>query len=243
MKPRAMVIGCIAVSALLGSLLAETPAAAGGRTTERLKGIDISHWDGTIDWNKVGNHPISFVIAKATQGQTFNDPNYSGYRTGAAGQRIAFTAFHFADPDTSLNDATIQADHFVKTAALRSGNLIPALDLEWYNGLTVGQLVQWVKDWLREVSVLMGVKPMIYTNASFWSTRMGNTTWFATHGYKSLWIASWTTTHPPIVPANNWGGHGWTFWQWTDCGSVAGISGCVDRDRYNGTDLTPVAIP
>jgi hypothetical protein len=44
------------------------------------------------------------------------------------------------------------------------------------------------------------------------------------------------------VPANNWGGHSWTFWQYDDCGSVAGISGCVDLDRFNGMDLAPVTV-
>jgi lysozyme len=240
---RTVVFACITVSLVLGSLLPQERAVADERATSWLKGIDISHWQGPINWSKVGNHPISFVIAKATQGQTYNDPNYASYRRGAAGQGIAWTAYHFADPATSANDAVRQADHYVDVAALGSGDLIPALDLEWFNGLTVDQLVQWVKDWLRRVYTGTGVKPMIYTRASFWSTRMGDTTWFANHGYTSLWIANWTATHPPIVPANNWAGHGWTFWQWTDCGSIAGIDGCVDRDRYNGTDLTPATIP
>ena len=51
-----------------------------------------------------------------------------------------------------------------------------------------------------------------------------------------LWVAHWGV-RSPTVPANDWGGHGWTYWQWTDCWHVQGISGCVDGDRYNGTDL------
>jgi lysozyme len=240
---RAMVVGCITVSVVLSSLLPPAGAVADERATSWLKGIDISHWQGTINWTKVGNRPISFVIAKATQGRTFTDPNYASYRRGAAGQGMAWTAYHFADPATSASDAVLQAGHYVDVAALDTGDLIPALDLEWFNGLTVDQLVQWVRDWLQEVFRRMGVKPMIYTNANFWSTRMGDTTWFANHGYKALWIANWTTGQTPIVPANNWVGRGWTFWQWTDCGSIAGITGCVDRDRYNGSALTPVTIP
>src|SRR5450756_493362 len=81
---------------------------------------------------------------------------------------------------------------------------------------------------------------MIYTNPSFWQTYMGDTTMFADQGYTLLWIAHWFVSSP-TAPANNWGGHGWTFWQYDDCGTVAGISsGCVDLDRYNGTDFTPV---
>jgi GH25 family lysozyme M1 (1,4-beta-N-acetylmuramidase) len=70
---------------------------------------------------------------------------------------------------------------------------------------------------------------------------MGNTTWFANAGYKTLWIAHWNVS-APTVPAANWGGKGWTFWQWTSCGHVTGITGCVDRDRYNGSNLSPVTI-
>ncbi len=66
---------------------------------------------------------------------------------------------------------------------------------------------------------------------------MGDTTMFADQGYSVLWIAHWGTSSPTL-PAANWGGHGWTFWQYTSTGSVAGISGNVDLDRYNGSDLS-----
>jgi hypothetical protein len=69
---------------------------------------------------------------------------------------------------------------------------------------------------------------------------MGDTTMFADQGYSVLWIAHWGTSSP-TVPAGNWGGHGWTFWQYTSTGSTAGISGKVDLDRFNGSDLTPVS--
>jgi hypothetical protein len=81
---------------------------------------------------------------------------------------------------------------------------------------------------------------MIYTSPNFWKNSLGNTTMFADQGYGVLWVAHWFVTSP-TVPASNWGGHGWTFWQYDDCGSVPGIAGCVDLDRYNGTDLSPVA--
>jgi lysozyme len=81
---------------------------------------------------------------------------------------------------------------------------------------------------------------MIYTSPSFWRERMGNTTWFAENGYE-LWIAHWHTD-TPRMPAANWGSAGWTLWQTSDCGQVAGIDGCVDLDVYNGTDIDPLLI-
>lgn len=79
---------------------------------------------------------------------------------------------------------------------------------------------------------------MIYTSPSFWSTYMGDTRQFADAGYTVLWIAHWTSASQPTVPAQNWGGHGWTFWQYTDKGTVSGIKGSVDLDRYNGQALS-----
>jgi hypothetical protein len=79
---------------------------------------------------------------------------------------------------------------------------------------------------------------MIYTSPSFWRTYLGDTRIFADQGYSILWIAHWGVSSPS-VPASNWGGKGWTFWQ-TGGGPVPGISGDVDLDVYNGTDLTRV---
>jgi GH25 family lysozyme M1 (1,4-beta-N-acetylmuramidase) len=71
---------------------------------------------------------------------------------------------------------------------------------------------------------------------------MGNTQSFALGGYKTLWIAHWTSASAPSLPAANWGGNGWTFWQYTSDGSVPGISGRVDLDRYRIADFTPVLV-
>ena len=82
---------------------------------------------------------------------------------------------------------------------------------------------------------------MIYTNPAFWVERMGNTTWFADNGYP-LWISHWTAATQPTVPADNWGGRGWTLWQHAVVGGLDGIIGKVDRDRYAGTTLGPLKI-
>ncbi len=204
-----------------------------------LEGIDVSHYQGTIAWNLVPMAGKSFVIMKATQGETYVDPTYATNHAGARAAGLAVTAYHFADPSTAPNDAILQADNFVMNAALLPGDLVPALDLEENNGLSVAQLQAWVQAWLDEVYLRLGVRPMIYTSPNFWTNYMGNTTQFADEGYSVLWVAHWGVTAPSI-PANNWSGHGWTFWQYSNCGTVSGITGCVDLDRYNGTTLAPV---
>ena len=88
-----------------------------------------------------------------------------------------------------------------------------------------------------------GVQGVIYCSPNFWRTNMGDTTWFSDNGYDVLWVAHWTTATTPIVPGGAWGGDGWTFWQYTSDGSVPGISGRVDLNRYNGTNFSRVRIP
>ena len=103
------------------------------------------------------------------------------------------------------------------------------------------QLVAWVRRWVTRVTNELGVHPMLYSSPNFWTTNMGNSSWFADHGYR-LWLAHWNVSSP-TVPANDWQGDGWTFWQYDDCGRVPGIVGCVDLDFSASADLTSVIIP
>lgn len=217
-------------------------AASGLFTTATfLEGIDVSHYQDTISWPAVAAAGKKFAVMQATVGSTYLDATYTTNRDGARAAGLPIAAYHFAAPLSNPGDAVLQADWFVQNAGLGVGDLIPALDLERTGGLSVPDLQAWVRDWLNEVTTRLGVRPMIYTSPNFWKTSMGDTTEFADAGYNVLWIAHWDTRNPS-VPANNWEGAYWTFWQYSDCGSVDGIAGCVDLDRYNGTDLSRVTI-
>jgi hypothetical protein len=96
---------------------------------------------------------------------------------------------------------------------------------------------------LTRIQHRLGVKAIIYSGIYFWTTAMADTTRFADEGYKVLWLPHYTSDSSTYVPANNWGGHGWTFWQWTSVGSVPGIPGHVDLDRYAYTHFARVEIP
>ena len=205
-----------------------------------LEGIDVSHYQGTIDWTQVPGAGKQFVVIQATVGETYVDPTYATNHAGARAVGLPISAYHFAWPLTLPNDAVIQADWFAQNAALLPGDLVPALDLEQTGGLSPTDLQAWVGAWLGEVYARLGVRPMIYTSPNFWANAMGDTSMFADQGYTVLWVAHWSTSSP-TVPGNTWGGHGWTFWQYSNCGSVAGIVGCVDLDRYNGSALTGLA--
>ena len=212
-------------------------------TSTRLEGIDISHWQGTIDWTKVRAAGKKFAYIKASEHTSFVDDKYQTNRSRAKSAGLKVGAYHFARPNIGTADAYAEADHFIETADWTSGELRPVLDLEDTGGLSSAALQTWVKAFLQRIHDRTGVRAVIYVSPSFWSSKMGNSNWFAKNGYDVLWIAHWTTAGSPSVPAENWGGESWTFWQYTSDGSVPGISGRVDLDRYNGTDLSKVLIP
>ena len=202
-------------------------------------GIDVSSWQGSIDFGKVRLAGWRFVIAKATEGSTWTDSRYAANKAGAMNAGLNFTGYHFARPSSAAGDAVNEADHFISVLGLSRGMLVPSLDLEVSGGLGTTALQSWARAFLSRVYTRLGVRAMIYTNPTFWRTSMGNTTWFAANGYRVLWVAQYGTT-ALSVPGSNWGGYGWALWQYSSCGSVPGISGCVDVDRYRSSDFTPV---
>jgi GH25 family lysozyme M1 (1,4-beta-N-acetylmuramidase) len=206
------------------------------------EGIDVSHWQGTIDWGKVRAAGKRFAYIKATEETTYIDNMYAINRAGAKAAGLYVGAYHFARPDATPGDAQAEADHFVDTAAFAPGELLPVLDLEQSGGLTSDVLQTWVRSFLDRVYVRTGIRAVIYVSPSFWSTKMSNSVWFAQNGYQVLWVAHWTTASTPSTPGANWAGRGWTFWQYTSDGTVPGIAGRVDLDRYQGSDFTRVLI-
>jgi GH25 family lysozyme M1 (1,4-beta-N-acetylmuramidase) len=220
-----------------------TPAPTPAPTTSNAEGIDVSHWQGTIDWARVRAAGKRFAFIKASENTSFVDDRYQWNRAQAKAAGLYVGAYHFAKPSSASGDAVAEADHFVDTADWTSGELLPVLDLEDTGGLGSSALVTWVRTFLTRVYDRTGERAIIYVSPSFWSTKMANSTWFAKNGYGVLWIAHWTTASSPSVPAESWGGKGWTFWQYTSDGSVSGISGRVDLNRYKGTDFSRVRIP
>lgn len=220
--------------------------AAPGFAGRYATGIDVSHWDRVTNWTSVASAGNRFVFAKATDGISGSDFRYTRYRAGANAAGLKVGAYHFARPAgktraAALANAAAQADHFVTVAQPRVGDLLPVLDLEKTGGLKPPALISWTNAWLGEVLHRLHVKPIVYASPRFWKSALSDTTAFAASGY-GLWLARWTKAPAPFVPALNWASFGWTFWQWTSCGHVAGIRGCVDIDRFKGFNLSPVLV-
>jgi lysozyme len=239
-------VGSLAGRTIAALAAAATLSAPAGAATYA-KGIDVSNYQHTIDWEKVVGAGYQFAFAKATEGTTFTDATYAANREGTEGVGIRFGAYHFARPGGSgsagiVANAIGQADHLVNVAQPQPGELPPVLDLETTGGLSATTLQQWARAWLDEVWARTGVSGLIYASPNFWKNALGDTSAFSAAGNK-LWIAHWTGNGSPLVPASSWGGLSWLFWQWSNCQQVPGIKGCVDGDRFNGPDASLVAIP
>jgi GH25 family lysozyme M1 (1,4-beta-N-acetylmuramidase) len=206
------------------------------------EGIDVSHYQNAIDWTQVAAAGKRFAFMKASEGTTLVDETYSTNRAQAKAVGLYVGAYHFARPGPDLGSAVAEADYFLAMSQLEAGDLVPVLDLEDTGGLSPADLQVWVQAYLERIYERTGVHGLIYTSPTFWQNAMGDTAWFAMNGYPMVWVAHWTTGPAPIVPAGNWGGDGWTFWQYSSSGSVPGISGRVDLDRFNGLDLTPLVL-
>jgi len=236
-------LGLLAVSIALTALLS---ASASHAATGRAKGIDVSNWNGAINWTKVAHAGYRFAFAKATEGTSYTDKTYTTNRNGSEGAGLVFGGYHFARP-AGRNLAAVtasaikQANHFLAVAGPQPGELPPVLDLEATGNLGKKLLLAWSLAWLGQIEARTGVEPFLYTSPLFWKGRLGDSTAAAAAG-TGLWIAHWTSKGSPLVPAKNWNGDGWRFWQWTNCVSVPGIKHCTDGDRMNGTQLSSVAI-
>ena len=205
-----------------------------------LPGIDVSHWQGTVDWSRVADAGKAFVFLKATEDAWYVDPTYGTNRSGARSNGLRVDAYHFARPDASAGDARKEARWFIRHADPQPGDLLPVLDIETSGGLDARELTAWSMRWVDEVRRLTGVRPLVYTSPYGWQVRFDDSAALARWG-APLWIAHWGVS-APTLPAQDWGGRGWIVWQHSSTGRVAGIRGDVDLDLLNGTDLDAITI-
>ena len=202
-----------------------------------IHGIDISHHQGSIDWQKLKDHgmidkfPVRFVMIKATEGSTRVDENFEDNFYQAREYGFTRGAYHFYSVHSS---AKLQAAFFIRKVKLENGDLPPVLDVEHKpKNQTDEEFKQSVLEWLDIVEQHYGVKPIIYTYYKF-KLRYLNDPAFDNYPY---WIAHY------YVDKVEYQGK-WKFWQHTDVGRLPGIKGNVDFDIYNGSmyDLRKMTI-
>jgi len=203
-------------------------------------GIDVSSNQKPISWAAVAPH-LDFVYAKATEGTYYTNPEFDNEYEGPYSYGLIRGAYHFAIPNNS--SGTAQADYFAAHGGGWSadGKTLPgALDIE-YNpygpecyGLTAGQMVGWIKNFVTEYAARTHAFPVIYSTTNWWKTCTGNSGAFAADD--PFWVANYGATAGGPLP------EGWdyySFWQYDDSGAQPG-----DQDVFNGSyaDLLTLAV-
>lgn len=203
-----------------------------------IRGIDVSHYQGVVNWQKVATSNIAFAYAKATDGIGVVDTHFAANYDGMKSNGILRGAYHFFRP--ALN-AKAQADSFLHVVRqLQPGDLPPSLDLEVDGGKSASVIIKGAQVWIEEVEKALGRTPLIYTYTPFWNLKLGGTSAFAEN---PLWIAQYRSRPTPQLPK---GFPGYAIWQFTSVGGAA-VSGVnsknLDLDRFNGTleDLRKLA--
>lgn len=194
--------------------------------TGEVRGIDISHYQEDIDWDRLRNAqingvPVSFMIIKATEGSNIIDEYFNHNFFHARRNGIVRGAYHFF---STKSDPKRQAQFYCKIVQLEEGDMAPILDVEQLGSLTPRQLRQNVRTWMDYVERHYGVTPILYTSYKF-RTDYLNTPDFDRY---PLWIAHY------YVERLRYQGQ-WTMWQHTDRGEIDGIKGNVDLNVLNGT--------
>lgn len=187
--------------------------------------VDVSHWQGKIDWPKT---KVDVAIIKATQGTTFLDSQFLRNKQECRNNGILLGYYHFADG----GDAIKEADWFVKNVGdTKTGELL-VLDFE-INILAAGN---WCRKFLDRVKEKTGVKPLLYTNEA----RVKSIDWKeVVAGNYGLWVARYylnTGYKPPFISPTSGQWPFWAIWQYTSRGRVDGIVGNVDLN-YTKMDL------
>jgi len=206
--------------------------AIGWRTAWPVQGVDVSAWQGEIDWQRLAANDIDFAFIKATEGSTFRDPRFAANWKEAHRTRLAIGAYHFFSFDSP---GITQAENFIATVPAVAGMLPPVVDVEFYGGhqgrfergeLTADAVREQLKTLLDALEAHYGLLPILYVVDDTYDAFIVGA--FDDH---PLWIRA--LLRSPRLPA----GRRWTFWQFFNRGIMPGYTGretFIDLNVFNG---------
>jgi GH25 family lysozyme M1 (1,4-beta-N-acetylmuramidase) len=226
-----LVATLFAVALGVGLTTAAVVNAGHADAASSVSGMDVSGYQGNVNWQGAWNNGARFAYVKATEGTGYRSSYFAQQYNGSYSVGMIRGAYHFARPN--LSGGSYQADYFVNHGGGWSADgktLPPALDIE-YNpygstcyGLSQASMVNWIRDFSNQVHARTNKYPMIYTTFNWWSTCTGNSSAFA--NTNPFWIAIYRSTSPTSIPA---GTYTWTIWQHASSGTFPG-----DQDLFNG---------
>jgi lysozyme len=229
------VCGCLALTVVVGCSDANDPNECVSKGSEALsvcakgatlKGVDVSVYQGTVNWSQVKSSGRAFAFARTSDGLNHPDTKFSQNWPAMKTAGIVRGVYQFFRPGQDPKaQAQMMLSAIDKAGGLQPGDLPPVLDIETADGQSAATIQARAKTWLQEVEKAVGAKPFVYT-AAFMSSQIGS----ALSAYP-LWVANYGPTCP-TMPS---GWSEWKFWQSADNGNVPGISGAVDLDQFDGT--------
>jgi GH25 family lysozyme M1 (1,4-beta-N-acetylmuramidase) len=234
-----MVVLAAAVGGAQPAASSDSPAPAKTAAADPVSGIDVSAYQGLVDWQAVKTTGVLFAYVRASEQANTPDAAFAANYAGAKAQGLSVGAYHRARPDVSGGRA--QADYFLDHAQFTNDGttLSPVVDMEWpragwvsHSGkplgscydMTATQLVSWTRAFLSEVTARTGRLGTIYTSTSWWNLCTGGD---RTFGQNPLWVARYSTSPLPL-PA---GWRNFTFWQYTSSGTLPN-GASVDQDVF-----------
>lgn len=235
-------IASLTTAALALAVYTPTQALA-----QRAEGVDVSSYQGSVNWGSVRNAGLPFAWAKATEGTTITDSTFAGNENNGKNAGVFMGAYHFAHPNQ--NSPGSEASHFWAVAGgyikADGKTLMPMLDFEVFSGYVgASSYTDWANQFNNAIVADANgggvhVKPFVYTSAcSACNFTTGIAAWSSDiadyNGQNSQSSTPWTT----CTSCERWGSGVWHMWQYTSTGSVPGIAGNVDRDVCNGTSST-----
>src|SRR5262245_51045781 len=224
---RALMVAAGLTAATLIVVMSATPADAATIT----KGLDVSSFQGNVNWTAQWNAGSRFAFIKATEGTYYTNPSFAQQYNGSYNVGMIRGSYHFARPDTTTG--ATQADYFVNHGGgwSKDGKTLPgALDREYHPYgaqrycKTQATMRTLVSSFVNEYHARTGRWAVIYTTTDWWTTCTGNYGGFWAND--PLWIARYASA-PGTLPA---GAPFWSFWQYSDSGPFAG-----DSDQWNGS--------
>jgi lysozyme len=204
------------------------PDAAPDASAYKVRGVDISHFQGDIAWDLVKLDGLSFIYIKATEGGDGVDDKFAQNWAGATNAGLLKGAYHFYN---FCKGGDVQAANFVSVVPPDADALPMTIDLEQSGDCkTMPAKAAFRKDlaaFVAKVQSVYGHRPILYVNDAIYARYFQG----ESDSYK-LWIADTSHAAPSLPDAS------WTMWQYGWHGQVAGIPGEVDLDVFNGTTQT-----
>lgn len=186
------------------------------------EGIDVSRYQGFIDWERVGAEAnISYVYIKATEGSSLVDPYYATNLYGARQAGLSVGSYHFYRPQIDIYE---QLANLTTAVQKQEQDLVPLIDIETTGGVPHEKFIADLQTFVERVTAFYGKRPLLYTYQNFYNKHLVGTFW----GYHWM-IAKYHREEPYLNDDTDY-----MMWQYTQTGRIPGVKGNVDRSRIMG---------